>query len=96
MLIVSPGKNQDNRTTCYSNKNPLRKQKAYAAEEDADDEGEEIADLATEHALSANRRSSQVVRSAVTRHMCNNEELFDHIIGLEMPQEITVGDAHSV
>ena len=28
--------------------------------------------------------------------MCNNEELFDQIIGLEMPQEITVGDGHSV
>ena len=28
-LLESPGKNQDNRTTSYSNKRPLRKQKAY-------------------------------------------------------------------
>ena len=28
--------------------------------------------------------------------MSNNEELFDQIIGLEIPQEITVGDRHSV
>ena len=33
MLLKSPGKNQDNRTRSYSNKKPLRKHKAYAAEE---------------------------------------------------------------
>ena len=46
--------------------------------------------------LSANRRSNWVVDSGATCHMCNNEELFDQIIGLEMPQEITVGGGHSV
>ena len=97
MLLQSRGKNQDNRTTSFSNKRPLRKQKAQtAAEEDADDEREEIVGLVTEHALSANRRSNWVVDSGATCHMCNNEELFDQIIGLEMPQEIAVGDGHSV
>ena len=68
----------------------------YAAEEDTDDKGQEIAGLVTEHVLSANRRSSWVVDSGVTCHMCDNQKLFDQIIGLEMPQEITVGDGHSV
>ena len=96
MLLESPGKNQDNRTTSYSNKRALRKQKAYAAEEDTDDEGEEIVGLVTEHALSANRRSNWVVDSGATCHMCNTEELFNQIFGLETPQEIKVGDGHSV
>ena len=52
--------------------------------------------MVTEHALSANRRSNWVVDSGTTCHMCNNEELFDQIIGLEMPQEITMADGHSV
>ena len=52
--------------------------------------------MVTEHALSANRRSNWVIDSGATCHMCNNEELFDQIIGLEMPQEITVDDGHSV
>ena len=47
MLLESPKKNQDNRTTSYSNKRPLRKQKAYAAEEDTDDEEKEIVGLVT-------------------------------------------------
>ena len=94
MLLESPGKNQDNRTTSYNNKKPLRKQKA--AEADTDDEGEEIVGLVTEHALSANRRRNWVVDSDATCHMCNNKELFDQIIGLETPQEITVGDGYSV
>ena len=94
MLLESPGKNQDNRTTSYTNKKPLRKQKA--AEADTDDEGEEIVGLVTEHALSANRRRNWVVDSGPTCHMCNNKELFDQIIGLETPQEITVGDGYSV
>ena len=34
MLLESRRKNQDNRTKSYSNKKSLRKQKAYAAEED--------------------------------------------------------------
>ena len=76
----------------YSNKRPLRKQEAYAAEEDTDDEREEIVVLITKHALSANKRSNCVVDSVATCHMCNNEELFHQIIGLEMPQEITVGN----
>ena len=38
--------------------------------------------MVTEHALSTNRRSNWVVDSG-------DEELFDQIIGLEMPQEIT-------
>ena len=96
ILLEHPGKNQDNRTTSYSNKKLLRKQKANAAEEDTDDEGEEIVGLVTEHALSANRRSNWVFDSGATCHMCNNEELFDGIIGFEMPQEIAVGDGHSV
>ena len=96
MLLESPGINQDNRTTSYFNKKPLRKQKAHAIEEDTDKEREEIVVLVTEHALSANRRSNWVVDSGATCHMCNNEELFDQIIGLEMPQEITVGDGHSL
>ena len=58
MLLESPGKNQDNRITSYSNKRSLRKQGAYAAEEDTDHEGDEIVGLVTEHALSANRRSN--------------------------------------
>ena len=70
-----------------------RKQKAYA---DTDDEGVEIHRLVTEHALSANRRSNWVVHSGATCHMCNNQKLFDQIIGLETPQETTVGDGHSV
>ena len=45
MLLESPKKNQDNRTTSYSNKRPLRKQKAYAAEEGTDDERKEIVGL---------------------------------------------------
>ena len=96
MLLESPGKNQDNRTTSYSNKRLLRKQKAYGAEEDTEDEGEEIVGLVTGHALSANRRSNWVVHSGATCHMCNNEELFHQIIGLETPQELTVDDGHSV
>ena len=95
MLLESPGKNRDNRTTSYSNKRPLRK-KVYVAEEDTDDEGEEIVGLVTEHALSTNRRNNWVVDSGATCHMCNNEELLDQIIGLETPQETTVGDGHSV
>ena len=58
MLLESPGKNQDNRTTSYCNKRPLRKQKGFAAEEDTDDEGEEIVGLVTKHALSANREAT--------------------------------------
>ena len=92
MLLESLGKNQDNRTTSYSNKRPLRKQKAYAAEEDTFEEGEGIVGLITEHVLSANRRSNWVVDYGATCHMCYNEELFDQIIGLEMP----VGDGHSI
>ena len=60
------------------------------------DEGEEVVGLVTEYALSVNRRSNWVVHSGATCHMCNNEELFDQIIGLEMPQEITMADGHSV
>ena len=96
MLLVSPGKNQDNRTTSYSNKRPLREKMAYAAEEDTDGKGEEIVGLVTEHVLSANRRRNWFVDSGATCHICNNEELFDQIIGLEIPQEITVGDGQSV
>ena len=96
MLLESPGKNRDNRTTSYSNKRPLRKKKVYVAEEDTDDEEEEIVGLVTEHVLSANRRNNWVVDSGATCHMCNNEELFDQIIGFETPQETTVGDGHSV
>ena len=96
MLLESPGKNQYNRTTSYFNKRPLRKQKAYAAEEDTDDDGEEIVGLVTKHVLFANRRSNWVVDSGATCKMCNNEELFDQIIGLEIPQEVTVGDGHSL
>ena len=58
MLLESHGKNQDNRTTSYCNKRPLRKQKGFAAEEDTDDEGEEIVGLVTKHALSANREAT--------------------------------------
>ena len=60
------------------------------------DEGEEIVGLVTEHVLSANRRSNWVVDSGATCHMCHNEELFDQVTGLKMPQRITVGDGHSV
>ena len=67
----------------------LREQKEYAAE-DIDDEGKAIVGLVTEHALSANRRSNWVVDFDATCHMCNNDELSDQIIGLEMPQEITL------
>ena len=52
--------------------------------------------MVTEHVLSADRRSNWVVDSGATCHMCNNEELFDQIIGLEMPKEITMCDGHSV
>ena len=52
--------------------------------------------MVTEHALSANRRNNWVVDSGATCHMCNNEGLFDQIIGLEIPQEITVGDGYFV
>ena len=52
--------------------------------------------MVTEHALSANRRSNWVFDSVATCDICNNEELFDRIIGFEMPQEIAVGDGHSV
>ena len=96
MLLESPGKNQDNRIKSYSNKRSLRKQKAYAAEEDTDDEGVEIIGLVTGHALSANRRSNWVVPSGATCHICNNEELFHQMIGLETPQELTVDDGHFV
>ena len=72
---ISPGKSQDNRATSYSKKKPLRKQKAYAAEEDTDDEGEEIVGLVAEHALSPNRRRNWVNHSGATCYMCNNEEL---------------------
>ena len=96
MLLESPGKHQDNGTTSYSKKRSLRKQKANAAEEDTDDKGEQIVDLVTEHVLSADRRRNWVVDSGATCHMCNNEELFDQIISLEMPKEITVCDGHSV
>ena len=71
-------------------KKPLREQKEYAAEEDTDDEGKEIVGLVTEHALSANRRSNWVIDFDATFHMCNNDELSDQTIGLEMPQEITL------
>ena len=60
------------------------------------DKGEEIVGLVTEHVLSANRRSNWLVDSGATCDMCNSEELFDQIIGLETSQEITVGDGHSV
>ena len=96
MLLESPGKNQDNRTASYSNKRPLREKMVYAAEEDTDEEGEEIVGLVTEHALSANRKNNWVVDFVATCHKCNNEELFDQIIGLETPQETAVGDGHSV
>ena len=82
MLLESPGKNQDNRTRSYFSKKLLRKQKADAAEEDADDEGEEIGGLVTEHAVSAKRRSNWVADYGATCHMCNNEEFVDQIIGL--------------
>ena len=96
MLLESPGKNQDNKTTCYFNKRLLRKQKAYAAEEDTDGKGKEIVGLVTEHVLFANRRNNWVVDSGATCYICINEKLFDQIIGLEMSQEITVGNGHSV
>ena len=51
--------------------------------------------MVTEHALSANRRSNWVVYSGAACHMYNNQKLFDQIIGLETPQETTVGDGHS-
>ena len=96
MLQESHGKNQNNRTTSYSNKKRLRKQKAYAAEEDTDDEEDEIVGLVTDHALSDNRRSNCFVDSDANCHRYNNEELFDKVICVEMPQEITVGDGHSI
>ena len=33
---------------------------------------------------------------SATCHMCNDKELFDHVSVLETPQEITVGDGHSI
>ena len=96
MLLESCGENQGNKITSYSNERLLKKQKVYAAEEDTDNESRKIVGLVTEHVSSANRRSNWVVASGGTCRMCNNEELFDHIIDLEMPQEITVGDGHSV
>ena len=46
------------------------------------DKGQEIVRLVTEYVLSANRRSIWVVDSGATCHMCNNQKLFDQIIGL--------------
>ena len=89
MLLESPGKNQYNRTTSYFNKRPLRKQKAYAAEEDTDDDGEEIVGLVTKHVLFANRRSNWVVDSGATCKMCNNEA------GCCWFQPITEGESYS-
>ena len=96
MLLKSCGENQGNKTTSDSNERPLKKQRVCAAEEDTDKESRKIVGLVTEHVSSANKRSNWVVDSGGTCRMCNNEELFDYIIGLEMPQEITVGDGHSV
>ena len=91
MLPESPGKNQDKRTMSYSDKKPLRKQKAYATEEDTDNEGEEIVGLVTEHAFFANRRSNWVVDSGAPCHMYN-DDLLNQIIVLKAPQEKKVGD----
>ena len=92
---ISPGKSQDNRATSYSKKKPLRKQKAYAAEEDTDDEGEEIVGLVVNmlYLLIEDATGLIILVQLVTCVIMKNS---DQIIGLEMPQKITVGDGHSV
>ena len=94
-LAESSGKDHDAHPRNFVKK-PQKKQKAWAAEQEETDEDEEIAGLAAEHALATSKMSNWIVDSGATCHMCNDEEAFDHISVLNIPQDITVGDGCSV
>ena len=88
-------KKHDNQSMKKMTHKSLTIQKAYAAEQDSDDE-EEIIGLVAEHTSTTKRRSNWVVDSGATCHMCKGETLFDQISVLDTPQEITAGDRYSV
>lgn len=76
-------------------KNRMKPQNVCTAEEEEDDD-EEIISLVAENTLAVNGKSNWIVDSGATCHMCNEEELFEEISSLEIPQDITVGDGYSV
>ena len=57
---------------------------------------EEIIGLVAEHALTTSNKSNWIVDCGATCHTCKDEEVFDHISVLDVPQDITVGDGYSV
>ena len=48
------------------------------------------------HALSATTRKDWIVDSGATSHMCNSKELFKELNELVPPQQVAVGDGHTV
>ena len=90
------GKGHDLQSMNNMTQKSSTRQKAYAVEQNTDDEEEDIIGLVAEHTVTTKRQSNWVVDSGATCHMCKDEELFDQVSVLHTPQEITVGDGYSV
>ena len=61
----------------------------------SESDSEEEVFVAT-HALTASSKRDWIVDSGATCHMCNNKELFDEIKALDTPQEVKLGDGHTL
>ena len=78
------------------------KHKAYKAQvkqREHSDESDESSVLVVSHALSVSSIEAQdswVIDSGATSHMCNDEKLFVELCSLDEPQEVTLGDGHTV
>ena len=77
-------------------KGKLEKHKANKVtleEENSEDDA-----LLFTHALlsSAESKGNWIVDPRVTCHMCNDQQLFKQFVSLKKPQEVTLGDGHSL
>ena len=63
-----------------------------------EEENSEDDALLVTHALlsSAESKGNWIVDSGATCHMCNDQQLFKQFVSLKEPQEVTLGDGHSL
>ena len=87
-----------NKVICYYCRKPAHFKKEcrkYLASKKQESKSVEEA-LVTMHAFSATSKSSWIVDSGATCNMCNNKSLFVKLQQLATPQEVTLGDGHSL